>query len=258
MRILRSGLLIGLLSSVLWSDTGQPLSWQDCVRLAAQHNPDLLSALRAMEASQARYRGSYNGILPQLSLSNSYTENSSDTKLWQAQGVASLDLIDVNQWATIQSASASLRQSEANREVASSNVLLNLYKAFAGVLYSQEQIGVATHIRDLWRNNAQMVNLRYQSGRESKGNNMRTQAEMLQSDIALVQSSRDLRVTQQLLSQALGQEDFSAMAVTGTWVVPAAPSTPPDLGTMVDRLPVMRAQEAFVEQTRAAINAARS
>src|SRR5438876_1210564 len=62
------------------------LTWQDCVRLAARGNPDLLSALRAMEASRAQYRGSYNGVLPQLSLSNSYTKNSSDSKLYQAQG----------------------------------------------------------------------------------------------------------------------------------------------------------------------------
>src|ERR1035438_3285552 len=53
------------------------LTWQDCIGLAARNNPDLLSALRAMEASRAQYYGSFNGLLPHLSISNSYVDSSS-------------------------------------------------------------------------------------------------------------------------------------------------------------------------------------
>ena len=87
-----------------------PLTWQDCVRLASRNNPDLISALRAMQASRAQYSGSYNGIFPHLSVSNSYSDTKSsslpESKSWQAEGTASLDLIDFSQWASIQSASA--------------------------------------------------------------------------------------------------------------------------------------------------------
>jgi outer membrane protein TolC len=248
--------------SCAWGETAAPLTWQDCVRLASRNNPDLISALRAMEASRAQYSGSYNGILPQLNLSNSYSDSATsgfaETKRWQAQATASLNLIDFGQWASIQSASASLRQSEANRQLASSNVLLALYRSFAGLLYSQEQIGVAAHIRDLWSNNAQLVNLRYQSGRESKGNNMRTEAESLQARLALDQAGRDLRVTQQELAQALGQDDFSALVVTGTWTTASLPATPPDLGALIDHLPSVRAQQAAVDVAKASIRSAQS
>jgi len=157
-----------------------PLTWDDCVRLASRQNPDLLSAVRASEASQATYRGSFNGILPHLALNNSYTDASAsrnailnngttgivttETKLWQAEGVASLDLVDFNQWASIQSASASLHQSQANVKVAASNALLNLYKSFSALLYAQEEVRVNTEIRDTWKTNADMVGLRYKSG----------------------------------------------------------------------------------------------
>jgi outer membrane protein TolC len=113
-------------------------------------------------------------------------------------------------------------------------------------------------IRDLWSQNAQMIALRYDSGAESKGNNMRTQAESLQADIALTQAGRDVRVAQEQLAQALGQDDFSMLAVTGTWSVPAAPPTPPDFDAILDRLPSVQAQRAVVEQTKAAVSVARS
>ena len=65
-----------ILRSPAAADVQTPLTWQDCVRLAAAKNPQLLSAIRAQEASRAQYKGSYNGIFPHLSLSNSYTDSS--------------------------------------------------------------------------------------------------------------------------------------------------------------------------------------
>jgi len=74
----------------LAAETNTPLTWQDCVRLAAAKNPQLLSALRAQEAGRAQYYGSYNGIFPHLSLTNSYSDSKQsgfgESKSWQAQG----------------------------------------------------------------------------------------------------------------------------------------------------------------------------
>ncbi len=237
------------------------LTWQDCVRLAAQNNPDFLSALAASESTRALYLKSYNGILPQLSLSNSYSDSKSgglETKSWSAEGTASLDLIDFGQWASIQSASASLREAKANLKITSSNTLLNLYKAFTAVLYNQDAIQVNTTIRDTWKTNAQMVTLRYRSGRESKGNSMNTNAQALQAELALQQSSRDLHVAQQELSQAIGKEDFSALVVTGTWSASPLPTPRPDFNAILANHPQIEAQLAIVDQARAGVNIARS
>src|SRR4029077_20001912 len=104
----------------------------------------------------------------------------------------------------------------------------NLYRAFAGLLYAQEEINVFTTIRDTWKINSDMVNLRYKSGSESKGNNMNTQASLLQSQLNLEQASRDIEVSQQQLSQSLGMDSFNALVVTGTWTASPAPSPHPD------------------------------
>lgn len=255
--------LISLLSiGPVFAGTQSALTWQDCVRLAAIKNPQLLSAIRAQEASRAQYNGSYNGVFPHLSLSNSYTDSTAsgvpESKEWTAQGTASLDLFDPNQWASIQTSAASLRLAQANQLIASSNVLLNLYRAFSTLLYTQEEIGVNKSIRDLWNQNAQMISLRYDSGTESKGNSMQTHAQFLQADLALTQAGRDLLVARQQLAQALGQDDFSVLAVTGTWAAAKAPATPPDFNALVDDLPSVLAQKAVVDQAKASVRAAQS
>jgi len=255
-------------------DAQKPLTWQDCVRLAAVKNPQLLSALLAQEASQAQYYGSYNAILPQLSLTNSYTKNSANQSIvladgtsatvttvsqnWQAQGTASLDLIDFGQWATIRGVAATYRQSLANAQLASSNVLLTLYKAFSTLLYAQDAIDVAAAIRDLLNTNAQMIQLRYDSGAESKGNNMQTQAQFLQSDLGVVQARRDLRVAQQQMAQAIGEDQFSVVIVTGTWTAETVAAEPPDFDLIINKVPAVVVQQAVVDQTKAALSQARS
>jgi len=106
--------------------------------------------------------------------------------------------------------------------------------------------------------NAQMIDLRYKSGSESKGNNMNTQAQFLQATVGLDQASRDIQVAQQQLSQVLGFDEFKTLAATGTWDVPPVPTPHPDFMTMLVKLPQIRAQEAVVEQAQAAIKLAHS
>src|SRR6185436_2670759 len=103
-----------------------------------------------------------------------------------------------------------------------------------------------------------MVDLRYQSGRESKGNNMNTQAQLFQAQTSLDASNRALRVAQQTLNQAIGKDDFTALAVTGTWSSPQAPKPHPDFTPIVTQHPRIQAQQAVLDQARAAIKTAHS
>lgn len=254
-----------MIAPSLWgADASQGLTWQDCVTRVARRNPDLLSAQHALEAGQAQYRGSFNTLLPHLSLTNTYTNSnrsvttSSGSEFWQSQFGASLDVFNIADWASIRTASANYAQSQANRRASSANVLVSLYKAFAGLLYAQEQRQVANAIHSLWKTNAQMISLRYESGRESKGNKMRTDAQLLQAESDLAQASRDLRVAQQVLGQALGEHQFLALSVTGTWTASLLPSEPSDFERWVDRSPRVLAQQAVVAQVNASLQNAHS
>jgi outer membrane protein TolC len=85
------------------------LTWEDCVTLALDRNPDLASASRASEAGKASYFKSYNGLLPSLTLSNSYATSKTAGGLpsYSAQGAAGMTLFDAGTIAGIRTAKAS-------------------------------------------------------------------------------------------------------------------------------------------------------
>lgn len=267
-----------LLLSVAGSASGEPLlTWNDLVKLASQRHPELLSAVRSREARQAEYRGSYNRIFPQVNFQNSYTKRSSTknnativgtggqtgtvttaSESWQAQGTANLDVIDVGQWAGIRSAKAAYRRSDADLRVTSSQVLLDLYQAFSATLYAQESTDVSRRIQALWKTNSEMIGLRYNSGRESKGNKLRTDAELLQANTEVNQAERDLRVAQQRLGQAIGSDRYEAYAVTGTWTSGGLPAQIPELDPIIAQEPRVQAQLAALDAAKATVMTAQS
>jgi len=254
----------------LWAEApSSPMTWDDCVAMAARHNPTLLAAMETMEQYHSLFKESFNGILPQINFSNSYTQSSSahvsvgsngsssiisdNSQVWTAGLTASLDLIDFGQWASIETALGQYHQYQANVEVAANNVLLSLYQAYAALLYAQEEVRVDKDIRDTWKINADMVALRYASGTESKGDNMNTQAQLLQAELNLVQAGRDVLVAQQQLSTAVGLDDFEAMAVTGTWAAPPAPAPLPNFEALLEHEPAVKVQVAQVEEAQDAV-----
>jgi outer membrane protein TolC len=87
---------------------------------------------------------------------------------------------------------------------------------------------------------------------------MNTQAQLLQAQTSLDQSLRDLHVSQQALSQSIGNDHFTAIQISGTWATPEAPKPRPDFEAIVTQHPRMVAQQAVADQARAAIKTAHS
>jgi outer membrane protein TolC len=253
-----AALLVLTPARAAWAEDRLLLTWDQCLARAAAHNPVLRSASKTLEASRARYSGSWNGILPSLDLSHSYVDGSGiGDGVWQAGASASIDLFSPLSYARIRSAAAQRRQSAAGLDLSASNVLSDLHRSFAALLYAQESVQVATRIDAIWRDNAQLVRLRYNSGRESKGNDMRTEAELLQAQADLAQAKRDVRVAQQALGKALGEDQFALLVATGTLATSAAPVAPP-FEQLTDAHPRVRVQKATVERAHSDVSAARS
>lgn len=236
------------------------LEWKDCVAAALRDNPDLAAARKALESSRASYYGSYNGLLPQLSLSNSYgdSKGSDGSSRWGAQASLSMDLLNAGEVARIRSASAALASAEAGLAQAGANLLSSLRAAFGQLLYQQQSVEVSRVIRGLRERNASLVTLRYDSGRESKGNMLRAKAESLQAQADLSQDLRDLGVAQKALDRQLGRDGFDAVAATGTLELQQPPDYPRDARALLAKRPDVALQEASVRSAEAALAQSRS
>lgn len=268
--LIPTALLFCLCSAALAenSNTITSLGWKDCVALALRSNPDLASSRQTREASRSSYHGSFNGLLPQVTLSNSYNDSGGNSggsskggsgpATWQAQGSVNLNLINAAQIANVRTSAAQLTQSEANLRQASSLLRFNLRKAYAQLLFAQKSVEVSRSIKERRQKNAQLVTLRYDSGRESKGNMLRAKAQLLQANADLAQALREVRTAQKSLDRQLGLDDFSAMTVTGTFDAQEVPDLPSNEASLLIGRPDILVQEAAVKIAEANLNQSKS
>ena len=247
-----------------------PLSWSDCVSMAMRNNPQLASSEDSVEASKYSYYGSHNGILPQISLSHSYSQSGTvvtpttviptgATTEWEAAGSISLNIFNKSQYATIAAALASLTQAQANNRQTSAQVRLNLRTAFCQLLYAQKNIEVSQNIVNMRDVESQLVTLRYNSGTEYKGNMLEAKAELLQAQADLAQSKRDFRTDQRLLCQQLGLDEFTVITVTNTLTVQDPGQLPEhNEEALLANRPDVSLQEAVVKGSEASLSQANS
>ncbi|MBI5201280.1 MAG: TolC family protein [Elusimicrobia bacterium] len=253
-----------LLALLAWSGSpaaAEVLTWEDCVSLALRQNPDLSAARFSREASRADYLGSYNGLFPSLSLSNSYSTSDAATRStlhYSAGATASVKLFDAGRYASIRSASAGYARASASLRQEASDLRLSLRRAFLQLLFAQENVETSRRINEMRRRGAELVTLRYNSGRESKGNMLRAQAQLLQADADLAQARRELRTSQRSLDVRLGYDDFKAFVATGTLSTTAPPDFPENAEPLISRRPDVQASLASIRTAEAGVSSAKS
>src|SRR5262249_6007323 len=127
---------------------------------------------------------------------------------------------------------------------------------FATVYFSQESVEVARRIAEIQARNADAVTLRYQSGREYKGNMMNAKAQLLVQQINVAQSMRSLRAAEKQLDEFLGLDEFEHVVVTGTLVAQRPPDFPGHMRDFLEDRPDVALQEAVVASARASLTSA--
>jgi len=236
-----------------------PLTWEQSVAEAARANPTLASSRLSVDASRASYYSSFNGFLPSLSLLNSVSEsNSSRMPSYSASASASLTLFSVGQAASIRSASASLNAAEASLRAASASLRSSLRQTYAALLFAQASLETARRIIEIRRHDSELVTLRYEAGRESKGNMLRAKAQMLQAEAAVSSAERDLRTARRSMSRQLGREGFEEFNATGAFVSEPPPAQPADFRALLHLRTDVTIAEATLRSSKASLDSANS
>lgn len=235
------------------------VAWEDVAAAAAAENPSLSSSRLTRDARRATYWSSYNRVLPSLSLSNSVSESNASRKpSYSASGSASVTLFDMGDYASIRSASASLDSAEAALRRSSADLRSSLRRAFSNLLFAQTGLDVARRVQEVRTKNAELVRLRYESGRESKGNMLRAQAQRIQAEVGTATAERDLRTARRELARQLGREGFEEYTATGTFSAAPPPPRPDDFRSLLSLRPDVASAEASVRSADAALSAARA
>ncbi|HEX4046642.1 MAG TPA: TolC family protein [Elusimicrobiota bacterium] len=237
----------------------KPLTWEQCEALAAQTNPDLAVSRFSLESSFASFYQSFNGVMPQVTLSNSLNEgNVMPVDRWTAQATASINLINAAQIANIRAASATVSLGEASLRKASADLRQNLRLAYSHLLFAQESVKVAQLVSSLREHDDEMIALRYNSGTEAKGDKLLGDAEALQARLSIASAERDVRAAQREMAQRLGQENYEEFVASGTLGAGAPPPRPADLTPLLALQPEVLVAQASNRQAAVAVSQAES
>lgn len=237
-----------------------PVSWEEAESEALRRNPELAASLSARDARRHAARGSYNGLMPRVGLSNGLTDSKGATgeSRWSADGTVSVDLFDMGRVAAIRSAHAGLDRAKAQLWLDSAQVRLELRRAFLELLLAQENIAVSRRIAAMRHRGAELVALRYDSGRESRGNRLRASAQALQADVDLRQAERSLRVSGRALNRRIGYDELAVTLATGTLSAAPPPELPQETETLLSVRPELAVRQALIKSAEAGVGSARS
>ena len=217
--------LLSLLASGAAAQQQFTLDWSGARKLAVENNPSVKAARASLEQAGFNYQAALNSYMPQVGLSHGVSrsggDNSPASNSWSASISASEDLLNLKTVSSVKTSRIAREKAEADYLAASAAARQTLAGAFADLLFAQKRIEVQKKILGIRQENARLIRLKYESGMESKGNALYTEALAENSSVSVKKADRQLAVAQRALLEAIGLEGNAQVKASGDISVPA-------------------------------------
>ncbi len=204
---------LGWVVLLLASNTGysRALDWQSSLLLLQQNNPELAAARETYEGTKALEGAAKSGFLPNVSgsvsstqsysqLSGPTTSRSESASLTMSQNLFA-GFADLNRY---KEAKQNTLVAELQYRQTKAKVSSDFRKAYIGLLYAQDYVSLTQKIMDRRKENLNIVQLRFASGRENKGSVLLSEAYSQEANYDSLQASLQLDVAQNTVAQVLG------------------------------------------------------
>jgi outer membrane protein TolC len=243
----------------------ETLTWQDCLALAREKNPEILAARKSVQASVFSLRGSRGAYLPRLSGTLSYGRSEAETSTTKSSGsqysaklTASQNLFaGLADSAKVEQAEAALATSEATLRETNANVSYELVQAFARLSYAQEFTKLSDQIVKRREDNLSLVQLRYENGSENKGSLLLSQANLSQAKLDALNARNTLLTARTALAKVIGADDTADITVAGQVPVSEPPQSP-SFTDLAREIPDYKRSLAAEKSAGAAVTVARA
>jgi outer membrane protein len=208
MRVFRFLPFVFLISIVCHTRT---LDWQSSVALVPLNNPEWSAAHETFQATQVLENAAKSGFLPTVSASVGSTQSYNELSSAETQRSNSTSLtLSQNLFAGF-SDFYKLREAKQNTLIAElqwrqtkAKISYDFKSAYAGLLYAQENVILSQKILERRKENLNIVELRFNSGRENKGSLLLAEAYYQQAVYDSIQAGLQMDVAQNALAQVLG------------------------------------------------------
>jgi outer membrane protein len=199
----------------LWiSDvSARDLSFEDCVRIVAEKNPEIRSARENLRAAEESLGGAYSPFFPELSAGLS-TLRQSPASIYGDPLHGMSAQIRMNLFAglrdfnSVRQAQARRIQAQATLDQSRARVSFQLRRSYAQFRYARENRELAEKIRERRAQNERLVRALYENGRENKGSYLLSKA-LFDQAVFETRVARDQAViASQQLAHVLGEDSF--------------------------------------------------
>ena len=229
------------------------LTWNECIIQTLEENPDLITAREKVNEARANKDIQVSPILPQIdfdlsgsrSRSNAknamgeYTKKYSDT-FGYSLSAQQLVFDGFKTASNISSALKTLQAEGYNYLVTSSDIRLQLRNAFVNLLRAQQLVPLTKEITKRRNQNFELVELRYEAGREHKGALLTAKADLANAQFEVDQAIRNIHLAQRGLLKALGLSEFKPLEANDEFILLANYSEKPDLQELADTNPFLK------------------
>ena len=228
-----------------------------------QNHPNLISASEKLKQSKADKSITMSTALPQISADASDKKMETDVKKEYEASSYSLTgkqlLFDGFKTANdVKAASKTTDALQYNYEVTSSNVRLRLRTAFTELLRTQKLVLMTEEIALRRKQNAKLVKLRYEAGREHKGSLLTSQADLAQAEFEVVQAKRSVSLAQRQLTKELGRRQFMPVKTNGDFQITEINRKKPNFEYLADNTIFLKELIARKEAARFGLKSAKA
>ena len=260
--ILTAILILGACSVAL---AGPPMTWDECVRELIENNPELRAARDTVEQARAGFMSKFSAFLPQLYAGGDAGKSKSESDDGYSDSTSYSTYLTARQSifegfrnrAALDQNRALLTAAEMDLRRVKSDLSYSLQNAFAQMLFAQDFVKLAKAIIARRKDNLNLVQLRFEAGRENKGSYLRSRALLHQADYDIAQAGRSLTVARRRMATTLGWQDETMITVTGKWEVAVPPKTP-DFLELVKSTPDHQKATARWQATKEGVRIAKS
>lgn len=250
-----------LFPGIISAQNSLDLDWEKCQKIALENNSTLKVKKLAIEEYRYKYRTALNDYYPKINISHSASRSGSDStdasNSFSTSLNASEKIFSLRTLSSIKTRKISYEKMIINYAIASSNLRHELANAFMNFLIAQEKIKVDSKNMDMRKTNARLLKLKYESGRESRGDAMYANALYEKAKTDLQSSKRDFLSAQRKLAQRLNLPLDTVIKASGEFEVPSSYISIKKALADIEKTPKIMALKKDIESVKEAMFSAK-
>ncbi|ASD64762.1 TolC family protein [Bdellovibrio bacteriovorus] len=237
-------------------------TFADCLELVKKNNAELIAAEQSLESARYNLNASYSNYLPQISANLGYQKGETDqveSEGYSATLNATQNVFNgFSDMAKVSENEGKLKVAEASLRTVKAKISYDLKSAFANVIYAQESLKLTRSIQKRRADNLNMVELRFQSGRENKGSVLLSKAYLKQAQLDVLKAENFFNTSRSSLIRVTGLSPDAEFEVQGKAPESNPSSVTPSFTKLAEQTPEHQQAQGQIQSAEAGLSNSRS